>query len=183
MFEIQETNKYMDKQELVTELSKIKEKLLCRKKALLLQMGYRETPFYDLILSDTSESNIMGSCNVHFLKNSNTVKSSALIFFMENKDADLDLEEAMKKIEDNVVEACKEVFGFHNITDNFPYFDYPQDEEEPQTSSKIEQKHIGIAENGKIMIVMVMGDKAEKTKVVIGISIFNRKGEDKNDGK
>lgn len=146
-------------------------------------MGYRETPFYDLILSDTSESNIMGSCNVQFLKNSNTVKSSALIFFMENKDADLDLEEAMKKIEDNVVEACKEVFGFHNITDNFPYFDYPQDEEEPQTSSKIEQKHIGIAENGKIMIVMVMGDKAEKTKVGIGISILNRKGEDKNDGK
>ena len=57
MFEKHEINKYMEKQELITELSKIKEKLLCRKKASLLEMGYHESDELGLysIVSETSE--------------------------------------------------------------------------------------------------------------------------------
>lgn len=183
MFEIPEINKYMDKQELVTELSKIKDKLLCRKKTLLLEMGYRETPFFDLIESDTSECAIKGCCNVRFLRNYKTVDTSWIYFFMETELSGDSFEKEVEKIADNSIEACKEVFGFHNITNNPPIFNYPQKEEILQQGTIIQHKYKGVAGNGKIMHLTILYDETEKNKVLITIAIVNFKGEDKKDGK
>lgn len=183
MFEIPEINQYMGKQELVTELSKIKEKLLCRKKESLLEMGYHETPFFDLIESDISECAIKGRCRVMFRRNYKTVDTSYLYFLMEPESRDADFEKEVKKIADNTLEVCKEVFGFHNIIDNPPPLLPPQNEEILQPSTVAQHKFRGVAENSKIMNLTIIYNKSEKKAALIYISIVNFKGEDKNDGK
>lgn len=180
-----ELNKLMDRQELIAELSKVKDKLLCRKKAKLLEMGYQETGFVDLIVADSSECAIKGTFNVAFYKNTNTVKNSTLGFVMENKEQGDNFEKAIEKIADDVLEACKEVFGLHNIDDEFPSLALSQNEEngENQSHNNLEHKFAGVAENGKRMYVVVLCDRVLKTQVAVGISIFNYKWEDKKDGK
>ena len=180
-----ELTKYMDKEELIEELAKEKDKLLCRKRALLIDMGFQETSLSDLIVSDTSESAIKGSCSVVFLFNSNTVKYSVLSFVMKNENQGTDFEKAIAKIADNVVGACKEVFGFHHIEDGFLLSEHLQNGEndEKHSSDKLEYKYAGAAENGKQMYVNVLCDKEFKTAVAIAIGIMNHKWEDKHDGK
>jgi len=180
-----ELNKLMNRQEMIAELSKVKDKLLCRKKSLLLEMGYQETPFVDLIVADSSECAIKGTFNVVFHKNTNTVKNSTLSFVMENEEQGDRFEKAVEKIADDVVEACKEVFGLHNIDDRFPSFDSLSDEENEikQPNDSLEYKFAGVAENGKRMYVVVLCDKVLKKQIVVGIYIFNYKWEDKKDGK
>lgn len=180
-----ELTKYMDKEELIEELAKIKDKLLCRKKALLLDMGYQETSLSDLIVSDTSESAIKGSCSVVFQNNSNTVKYSVLSFVMKNENQGSDFEKAIAKIADDVAEACKEVFGFHHIEDGYLLSEKLQNggKDEKHSSDKLAYKYAGAAENGKQMHVDVLCGKEFKTAVAVAIGIMNYKWEDKNDGK
>ena len=185
MFEKLEANKYMDKQELATELSKIKAKLFCRKKPLLLEMGYRETSFFDLIESDTSECAIKGLCQVLFHRNYRTVKFSTLHFSMENKEQGEEYEKAVKRIANNVVEACAEVFGLHNITEKFPFIDIvaPEDKTIFQSEGILNYQYSGVSENNKIMGICILCDKMRKNEVAIFIGLYNLKGNEEKDGK
>lgn len=52
-----------------------------------------------------------------FRNNTNIVNYSHCNFYMENKKSNNDYERGFEEIAENVVEACKEVFGFHDIDD------------------------------------------------------------------
>ena len=182
MFEKHEINKYMEKQELITELSKIKEKLLCRKKASLLEMGYHESDEIGLysMVSETSECAIKGFCGVTFRNNTNIVNYSHCNFYMENKKSNNNYEKGFEEIAENVVKACKEVFGFHDIDDEPSEFASFLSNKKGEAFLKM---YFGITERGKQMEIIIVCNKNVQSEVGVGITIRNYKRAGKQDGK
>ncbi len=108
-------NKNMRKAELVGTLGDLKNMLVCRKRAILLEMGYEEMDYSTSLVSEISKPSFAARCEVIFFRNANRVRSSWLSFAMEPRDIKNGIGNCIKEISDDVIEACAEVFGMHDL--------------------------------------------------------------------
>ncbi len=184
-------NKNMRKAELVKSLGDLKNMLVCRKKALLLEMGYEEQDYSTSLVAEINEPSLDARCEVTFVRNTNTVKSSWLSFAMAPRDIKAGIANCIKEISDDAIEACAEVFGMHDlelvISTEDPEHTYYQSDYENLGGENYPYKRrmtSGVSEEGKHMGVLIeesYHDNLDEKVFFVAVMIMNyrwRRAED-----